>query len=150
MMRATHEPTLPKPWTTTRVSAGESPSAGAASRNMATSPRPGAASRPWEPSSEIGSPVTIAGVWPCSFPYSSIIQAIVCALTPPFAPPNGMPATAVFHVISVASARTSSRSTSRPCVPGTDGGEGNRTPTSALQRPRAPVITTPPAPGPEA
>ena len=26
----------------------------------------------------------------------------------------------------------------------TDGGEGNRTPTSALQRPRAPVITTPP------
>ena len=26
-----------------------------------------------------------------------------------------------------------------------DGGEGNRTPTSALQRPRAPVITTPPA-----
>ena len=30
-----------------------------------------------------------------------------------------------------------------------DGGEGNRTPTSALQRPRAPVITTPPggAPG---
>jgi hypothetical protein len=28
------------------------------------------------------------------------------------------------------------------------GGEGNRTPTSALQRPRAPVITTPPA-GPQ-
>jgi hypothetical protein len=25
-----------------------------------------------------------------------------------------------------------------------DGGEGNRTPTSAVQRPRAPVITTPP------
>ena len=97
-------------------------------------------------------PVTIAGVWPCSLPYSSIIHAIVCAfvptsgagmsrvgpstfsilsmnerviccsstsshaevstLTPPFAPPNGMPATAVFQVISVASARTSSRSTS--------------------------------------
>ena len=29
-----------------------------------------------------------------------------------------------------------------------DGGEGNRTPTSALQRPRAPVITTPPSDGP--
>jgi hypothetical protein len=28
----------------------------------------------------IGLPVQIAGVWPCSFPYSSIIQAIVCAL----------------------------------------------------------------------
>ena len=27
-----------------------------------------------------------------------------------------------------------------------DGGEGNRTPTSALQRPRAPITTTPPAP----
>ena len=26
-----------------------------------------------------------------------------------------------------------------------DGGEGNRTPTSAVQRPRAPIITTPPA-----
>ena len=34
----------------------------------------------------------------------------------------------------------STRSAARP----TDGGEGNRTPTSALQRPRAPVITTPP------
>ena len=29
-----------------------------------------------------------------------------------------------------------------------DGGEGNRTPTSALQRPRAPVITTPPSGSP--
>jgi AraC-like DNA-binding protein len=29
-------------------------------------------------------------------------------------------------------------------LPGSDGGEGNRTPTSAVQRPRAPVITTPP------
>jgi len=96
-------------------------------------------------------PVTIAGVWPWSLPYSSIIHAIVWALvptsgagmsrcgpstfsilsmklrviccssdsssavasqsTPPLAPPNGIPATAVFHVISVASARTSSRST---------------------------------------
>ena len=33
-------------------------------------------------------------------------------LTPPFAPPNGTPATAVFQVISEASARTSSMSTS--------------------------------------
>ena len=32
--------------------------------------------------------------------------------TPPLAPPNGMPAIAVFQVISEASARTSSRSTS--------------------------------------
>ena len=94
----------------------------------------------------------IAGVWPWSFPYSSIIQAITWAfvltsgagmsrvgpstfsilsmnervifctsersswsagqLTPPLAPPNGTPATAVFQVISEASARTSSMSTS--------------------------------------
>ena len=32
-----------------------------------------------EPPSEIGLPVTIAGVWPWSLPYSSIIQAIICA-----------------------------------------------------------------------
>ncbi len=32
MIRAAHDPTLPKPWTTTRVSDGVSPSAGAASR----------------------------------------------------------------------------------------------------------------------
>jgi AraC-like DNA-binding protein len=31
-------------------------------------------------------------------------------------------------------------------APRPDGGEGNRTPTSAVQRPRAPVITTPPGP----
>ena len=94
----------------------------------------------------------IAGVWPWSLPYSSIIQAIVCALVltsgagmsrvgprtfsilsmnervifwssawvrspagqlmPPLAPPNGTLATAVFQVISEASARTSSTSTS--------------------------------------
>ena len=46
MMRAAHEPTLPKPWSTTRHSSGRSPSAGAASRNMWTMPRPVAASRP--------------------------------------------------------------------------------------------------------
>ena len=33
-----------------------------------------------EPSSAIGLPVTIAGVWPWSLPYSSMNQAIVCAL----------------------------------------------------------------------
>ena len=46
MMRAAHEPTLPQPWTTTRASAGCRPSAGAASRNMFTRPRPVADSRP--------------------------------------------------------------------------------------------------------
>ena len=86
-------------------------------------------------------PVTIAGVWPWSLPYSSIIHAIVWALVPtsgrgdvarrpehlldlvderardrcssaggsapgrqlipPLAPPNGIPAIAVFQVISV-------------------------------------------------
>ncbi len=96
--------------------------------------------------------MTIAGVWPWSFPYSSIIQAITWALvftsgaamsrvgprifstlsmneraifctsagsswsagqlTPPLAPPKGTPATAVFQVISEASARTSSMFTS--------------------------------------
>ena len=96
--------------------------------------------------------MTIAGVWPWSLPYSSIIQAITWALvltsgagmsrvgpstfsilsmnervirwsssgsswsagqlTPPLAPPKGTPTIAVFHVISEASARTSSRSTS--------------------------------------
>ena len=35
-----------------------------------------------EPSSATGLPVTIAGVWPCSLPYSSIIQAITWALVP--------------------------------------------------------------------
>ena len=39
-------------------------------------------------------------------------HAVASTLTPPLAPPNGMSATAVFQVISVASARTSSRSTS--------------------------------------
>ena len=109
----------------------------------------------------------IAGVWPCSLPYSSIIQAIVWALvltsgagmsrvgprtfsilsmnervtfwssasesfsgsqlTPPLAPPNGTLATAVFQVISEASARTSSTFTSG----------WNRTP--PLYGPRAPL-----------
>ena len=120
--------------------------------NTSITPRPVAASRPAEPSSDSGLPVTMAGVWPCSRPYSSMNQAMTCALvptsgagmsrpgpstlstlpmneratfcsspwvrscgvtfTPPFAPPNGMPAMAVFQLISSASARTSSRSTS--------------------------------------
>ena len=79
MIRAAHEPTLPKPCTTTRVSDGLRPSAGAASLKHITTPRPVAASRPSEPPSEIGLPVTIAGVWPWSLPYSSIIQAITWA-----------------------------------------------------------------------
>ena len=52
----------------------------AASRYMKTQPRPVAASRPNEPSSAIGLPVTHAGECPCSFPYWSIIQAITWAL----------------------------------------------------------------------
>ena len=151
-MRAAQEPTLPNPCTTTRLPSGVSPSPGAAWVKQMITPRPVAASRPYEPPSEIGLPVTMAGVWPWSLPYSSIIQAITWALvltsgagmsrvgprtfsilsmkdrvifwsssrlrslagqfTPPFAPPKGMPTTAVFQVISVASARTSSRSTS--------------------------------------
>jgi hypothetical protein len=109
-------------------------------------------SRPYEPSRAIGLPVTTAGAWPCSFPYSSIIQAITWALVftsgagmsrvgpmtlsilsmndrvmssiswrsrspagtliPPLAPPKGMPTIPVFQVISAASARISSKSTS--------------------------------------
>ena len=80
MIRAIQEPTLPKPWTTNVARPGEIPTFGAASRNMKTQPRPVAASRPKEPSSEIGLPVTQAGVWPWSLPYWSIIQAIVWAL----------------------------------------------------------------------
>ena len=97
-------------------------------------------------------PVTHAGVWPWSLPYSSMSQAITWAsvptsgagmsrvgpstfsildrkeretdcssalsswcgstLIPPLAPPKGMPAMAVFQVMSSARARTSSRSTS--------------------------------------
>ena len=49
--------------------------------------------------------------------------------------------------------RTCARSgpplTSRHYSRTVSGGEGNRTPTSALQRPRAPVITTPPSGGPQ-
>ena len=169
-IRAAHEPTLPKPWMTTRVSASSRPSAGAASCRQMTTPRPVAASRPSEPPSEIGLPVTIAGVWPCSLPYSSIIQAITWAFvftsgagmsrvgpstfsilsmkdrvifctssrlssvgsqfTPPLAPPKGMPTIAVFHDISAARARTSSRSTSG----------WKRTP--PLYGPRAPLCWT--------
>ena len=81
-IRAAQEPTLPKPWTTNVHSAGSMPSAGAASWNANTTPRPVAASRPYEPWSAIGLPVTIAGVWPWSLPYSSMNQAMVCALVP--------------------------------------------------------------------
>ena len=50
--------------------------------NTWTTPRPVAASRPNEPSSAIGLPVTQAGVWPWSLPYSSMSQAITCAFVP--------------------------------------------------------------------
>ena len=49
---------------------------------MVATPRPVAASRPYEPSSAIGLPVTHAGVCPWSLPYSSISQAITCASVP--------------------------------------------------------------------
>ncbi len=151
-MRAIQVPTFPKPWTTKSQSEGSTLHSGAASENTHTTPRPVAASRPREPSSSSGLPVTQAGVWPWSLPYSSISQAMVCALvptsgagmsrcgpmtfsilsmndratfwtstgsslvgstfTPPLAPPKGISAIAVFQVISSASARTSSRSTS--------------------------------------
>ena len=152
------------------MSSGFRRSSGAASSYRYASPRAVAASRPYEPSSAIGFPVTHAGVCPWNFPYSSIIQAIVWAfvptsgagmsrcgpstftilpmkeraifsrssgrqtsteqLTPPLAPPNGIPAIAVFHVMRDASARTSSRSTSG----------WNRTP--PLYGPRAPLCWT--------
>ena len=79
MIRAAHEPTLPKPWTAKVVSPGARPIWGAASRNMKTQPRPVACSRPSDPSRATGLPVTIPGVWPWSLPYSSIIQAITWA-----------------------------------------------------------------------
>jgi hypothetical protein len=74
--RAAQAPTLPKPCMTKVASPGSRPISGAASAKTWTTPRPVAASRPWEPSSAIGLPVTQAGVWPCSFPYSSISHAI--------------------------------------------------------------------------
>ena len=80
--RAAQDPTLPKPWTAKRVSAGSRPTSGAASWNTCTTPRPVAASRPYEPSRAIGLPVTHAGVCPWSFPYSSISQAITWAFVP--------------------------------------------------------------------
>ena len=58
------------------------PHSGAASENTHTTPRPVAASRPREPSRDSGLPVTHAGVWPWSLPYSSMSQAIVWALVP--------------------------------------------------------------------
>jgi len=150
--RAAQAPTFPKPCITNVAPEGSRSISGAASRNTWTTPRPVAASRPKEPSSAIGLPVTQAGVWPWSFPYSSMSQAMTWALvptsgagmsrwgpstfsilsmkeratawssfdssllgstfTPPFAPPYGMFTIAVFQVMSSASARTSSRSTS--------------------------------------
>ena len=54
----------------------------AADLNTSITPRPVAASRPAEPSSDSGLPVTMAGVWPCSLPYSSMNQAMTCAFVP--------------------------------------------------------------------
>ena len=57
-MRAAIEPTLPKPWTTIRLPASVKPRSGAASRQMSIRPRPVASTRPREPPSERGLPVT--------------------------------------------------------------------------------------------
>jgi glutamate dehydrogenase (NAD(P)+) len=64
MIRPAQPPTLPKPWMTTVAPSGRRSSSGAASRKQSTTPRPVAASRPCEPPSESGLPVTMAGVWP--------------------------------------------------------------------------------------
>ena len=82
-MRAVQEPTLPKPWTTKSQSGRDR---GRSSRRglgeHAHHAAPGGRLAAAEPSSASGLPVTQAGVWPWSLPYSSISQAIVCALVP--------------------------------------------------------------------
>ena len=63
-MRAAIEPTLPKPCTTIRLPLSVSPRRGAASRAISMSPRPVASTRPREPPSDRGLPVTTAvTVW---------------------------------------------------------------------------------------
>ncbi len=57
-MRAAIEPTLPNPWTTIRLPASVKPFSGAASRQISIRPRPVASTRPREPPSERGLPVT--------------------------------------------------------------------------------------------
>ena len=89
---------------------------------MKTTPRPVAASRPYEPSSAIGLPVTQAGVWPWSLPYSSISQAITCASVPTSGAGMSRVGPSTFSILSrkervtVWSSRASSRagSTSMP------------------------------------
>ena len=69
-------PTLPKPWTATRAPARGSSTWRATARVTIATPSPVASTRPAVPPSATGLPVTIAGVWPCRRPYSSISQAI--------------------------------------------------------------------------
>jgi hypothetical protein len=57
-------PTLPKPWIATRMLRTVDADVRRRLRMTNTRPRPVAASRPYEPPSAIGLPVTIAGVWP--------------------------------------------------------------------------------------
>ena len=57
-IRAATDPTLPNPWTTTRLPESVKPRRGAASRAISMSPRPVASTRPREPPSESGLPVT--------------------------------------------------------------------------------------------
>ena len=80
-MRAAHEPTLPKPWTTQVRLGRREPEL---RRRLAEHVDEAAARSPTRarrsPRAAIGLPVTIAGVWPLSLPYSSISQAITWAL----------------------------------------------------------------------
>src|SRR5256885_1214219 len=60
MRRAAFEPTLPKPWITTRVWSRFLSSRLRASSHTVIRPRPVASRRPWEPPSPNGLPGTIA------------------------------------------------------------------------------------------
>ena len=75
-------PTLPKPWIATRAPRSGIPIAPAASRATTATPSPVASTRPTVPPSSTGLPVTIAGVWPWSRPYSSISHAISAGPVP--------------------------------------------------------------------
>ncbi len=69
-------PTFPKPWIATRAPRSGRPITPATSRVTTATPSPVASTRPAVPPRSSGLPVTIAGVWPCRRPYSSMSQAI--------------------------------------------------------------------------
>jgi hypothetical protein len=78
-VRAAHDPTLPNPWTAIATLGRERPHSSTISSTMTMHPRPVADSRPSEPPSGTGLPVTTPGVHPSSWAYSSTIHAIVRA-----------------------------------------------------------------------